>query len=522
MRQHRRARFRAPTQHSALRTQDCRVWLVVALALLLAVSGCAPEVASSVATSTLPEPSVEAPSPGPAQEAPSPEPSREVASPEPSGGAPSPEPSRAAPSPEPSQITSASPSPTGSTLPPTAVSVPTPARAAPTPVAEPSQKLLVYVEGLLRRVSALQRAAQNEDMPELLRAQRDLLRELDRAGLVLAVDQSPLANRLRAVLPDLLKGAEGDRQRLDRASTELWRALASLGGQAPEKLPTPGPMARSLQSKMLAFQRALNGRDATALLRAQSDLLAELDRIDQAIAGDDDFGAVRLRVVAAEVRAALEGDPARVAASIDRLQTAFSSPSESRSAGAQQPVAVPTMTEAQAASLRLRRVAKDLLERLDELAAADPDGVAPATRRLQSSLVSADAALGDNSVQDAAALREALVLVHQVAQGDTTRIPAARAALEEVGTRDLLRWTRLLQDHLAQLQTAQSGTDREALARVRRRLQEVVDTARNATYYDLSPAADALRQALVPLSEVARGDDARLRVAQAALDRVGK
>lgn len=173
-----------------------------------------------------------------------------------------------------------------------------------------------------QKIEAFREAVKKGDTNEMLRLQRELLEEADKAEASVEEEQSPYADRLRSAIRAIREGASGDMGKLDGASRDLREASGKQEGEESSpgqgtRTPSVSPseirsMAESLARKVQSFEDALQSRNADNVLRQQKELLDEMRRMEEAVKNDRTGQGEQIRSALESLRNALSGDESKL------------------------------------------------------------------------------------------------------------------------------------------------------------------------------------------------------------------
>lgn len=166
---------------------------------------------------------------------------------------------------------------------------PTPGPPTQTPTPAPSDATLEDAQDLDAAILAFAQAAATGDNQSILRAQQKLLDAANKASADADADQSSYGQQLRSALGAVQAGSGGDFDRLNEAHQDLVKIIGTTGTPVAN-LPRPAQQsqqslsdsAQSLRRAIDAYNQAANGGSPGDLLRAQRDLLAAADTADAA------------------------------------------------------------------------------------------------------------------------------------------------------------------------------------------------------------------------------------------------
>ncbi|MHB0870912.1 MAG: hypothetical protein ACYC5J_15875 [Chloroflexota bacterium] len=287
------------------------------------------------------------------------------------------------------------------------------------------------------KLAALRQALSGGSNDDLLRAQRDLLDEVDRADAALKSDGSPGADQLRSALSMAREGASGDPAKLDGARSQL----ADLTGSQPSTSNQSGQsgrpdqaasstdipaMANELSRKVDSYKDAQDRGDRTTLLRLQQELSEQINRSEQAVKNSSGSQAEQMRSALSDLRNALGGDPNKLnsANASLRLVAGGSEPSQ------QPPASRPESSQQDARAVQ--QAARQLSETMDSVASAlqsgDPDAVARAKKELEQ----AEESVRQLPPSETAPLRAAIGQAREALGGDRSKLDSARDQLKQV------------------------------------------------------------------------------------------
>lgn len=199
---------------------------------------------------------------------------------------------------------------------------PTPASTTTTATPGPSRQVESAAGSLSQKVRAFREAVEAKDTGAMLRLQRELLEEVDKAEGSIKEDRSQFAERLRSAIRSIREGATGDAGKLDAAARELREATGK-----PEEddrardqgTRTPGlsqtelrSMAESLARRVESFDDARRSRSAENTLRQQKELLEEINRVEQAIKNDNTRRGEQIRSALQSIRNGLGSEDSKL------------------------------------------------------------------------------------------------------------------------------------------------------------------------------------------------------------------
>lgn len=308
------------------------------------------------------------------------------------------------------------------------------------------------------------------------------------------------------------------------------RAMATRGPTmegtptAPAATPTSAPLrelpelTRSLDDKIVALVGALSSRDVDRSLRLQKELLAEADRVENALQVDESAQADLVRQALRDIRAGAAGDPNKLESARAKLRVA---------SGAPPPVdGVPSASpQAMASSLqtKLRSFSQARKEqRVDELLRLQQELLLEASQ--------AEKGLANQNSESADRLRSALQDLKSGLAGEESKLESAMAGLQIVAgssgqpgsqpdsSRRLLAAAAALDNKLAILQEALAGGGRDELLRAQRELIEEIAKAEEVARDGGSQEAQRLQDALSLARDGASGDPAKLSGARTRLN----
>lgn len=186
----------------------------------------------------------------------------------------------------------------------------------------PSPQVLSFASSLAQKIESFREAVRARDTNAMLRQQREMLAEAEKAEAGVKEDRSPSAEHLRSAIRDIRDGAAGDTAKLDGALRELREAVgrqdgAEEGRSRSSGTPTPTAselrsMAESLSRRVDSFEDALASRNADSTLRQQKELLEEMNRVEQAVRNDRSKQGEQVRSALEAIRNGLAGDQSKL------------------------------------------------------------------------------------------------------------------------------------------------------------------------------------------------------------------
>jgi hypothetical protein len=294
----------------------------------------------------------------------------------------------------------------------------------------------------------------------------------------------------------------------------------------PVATATPAPisqlpnLASGLDDKLVALTQALGSQDADQSLRAQKDLLAEADKVEQALEIDKSAQADLVRQAIQDVRNGANGDLGKLDSARSKLRVASGDTSSiAQSApGAQGPQAMAASLQTKLKSLndakQQNRLADLLRLQQDILSEVDQD----------------QKAIVNQHTNSADSLRGALQDLKDGLGGETSKLDSAAAALTTISSsspsattqpggagQQLQTAAASLDNKVSLLQQALSGGSRDDLLRAQRELLDEVSRDQSLVNGNGAPAADRLRSALSQAKDGASGDAAKLNGARSDL-----
>jgi hypothetical protein len=264
------------------------------------------------------------------------------------------------------------------------------------------------------------------DLQGMLRAQKDLLDNLDKADAALKVDNSRTGEEVRAAARAIRDGIAGDRSKLQDAQNKL-REVLGLGpvsSQTTTPRPTTGDLQRmsaDLASKADSFQRAVQQGSVGDSLRLQKELLDQLAKVDDAVRNMHTAEADQLRSAAEDIRNALAGDTPKLDSALAKLRRS-TTPTPSASA-----------VKGSSSSIDIQPIVRSLDDKLSRFTAAQQRGSQDEALRLQKE-IEQDAAKAQESIRSdqspqAQQLRNALQALREAFGGDQAKFEVARNQL---------------------------------------------------------------------------------------------
>ncbi|MBI2939245.1 MAG: hypothetical protein HYY04_02315 [Chloroflexi bacterium] len=287
------------------------------------------------------------------------------------------------------------------------------------------------ISSISEKLAAFRGAVARGDRTDVLRRQRELLDEVDRAEAAARASQLPDAPRLSEALRTLRGGLSGDLAKLDGAAEQL----AKLGGATGttnhpaggDQAVDQAKMARALQDRLAAMRRALDSGGTDDLLRAQRDLLQTIQQIEPALKfGPGDGSANVLRGAVESIRNGLAGDVGKFDEAARQLAplTGQPGPSTPAGSGTPQPKAdVKPLANGVAGKLESVRGAQN---------GQDPAVLERARRDLEAEINRAEKAIEGDRSPVAARLREALTMAREAVAGDEAKLHRARQLLADL------------------------------------------------------------------------------------------
>jgi hypothetical protein len=321
---------------------------------------------------------------------------------------------------------------------------------------------------LMTKLDAFRTATSAKSPDDLLRLQRQILAEIDQNTTALALDESPKAKDLRAAM-DATRGAiSGDLQKIDGARATLGKIAgeqAVAQGDAPGQ-PAVGKaapitdlskFANDMAGTIVAFQAAIKKNDTASMLKLQRDLVDQTDRADTVLKTVPTKPAEAMRGAAATVRTAFAGDYSKLDEALGQLKLIGGTPGAPPAIGAASGAAgaagaaLANPANAVNPNVDLKPLTNELKNKLQTVreGAADTAKTAGQPRTaeelanykadmdkrraaLQAEISKTEAAAKGMKLDDAtaAAVREALVSLHEASAGDDSKLQDAAAKLD--------------------------------------------------------------------------------------------
>lgn len=387
----------------------------------------------------------------------------------------------------------------------------------------------VLAAQLLDAAQAWQAAQSAAEGGAVLKAQRDLLVLMAQAQAVARQDSSREARLLGSAVQELEKGLAGDANKWREGLQHLREAAGPAAGATPGA--TNEDQARALAdlaTRLRDFTVALQQRRTDDALRLQRELLADLDRLESGLGRTPGPNSEKLRAALSSLRAALQGDLAKLDEGLRRFSEATG-----------QTVAPPATTgSASSPSGSPAQLAESLASKLEAYLKARSEDDLGRVLALQREL-SEELARAENSTRllpgrTGELWREALGDLRGALEGDSAKFAPARARLRDLAARrdqpaatdqptgrDLIPLARELNDALGRVADKLTDPNPENLRQERQNLRAVVSRLEGQLRNESGPQADRLRQALNAAREAAQGDNAKVQVARDLLQSLG-
>ena len=324
-----------------------------------------------------------------------------------------------------------------------------PPTATATPV--PGQATLSAAEKLDQALVSFAQAAATGNSAQTLQAQRQLLAAANDAQATANADQSPYGQQLRSAISSLQGAATGNYDQMKAAHQELGQIIGS--DQTPTVgLPQPATQSQQslsdvshqLQQAVDAYSKALSGGNQNDLLTAQRDLLNAVATANAATQNNQSPQAQQIQQALNAIHDGMGGDASKFAVADAALGA---TPGQNGSIQ----TATPTLSPTGVATLTptphpadLQPLQNDIDNKLQSLQsalgtasqltpnAANPNagGLKQAQDSLRQSIQKASDALANDNSPSANNFRNALGTARSAADGDFTKIQAARDQLK--------------------------------------------------------------------------------------------
>jgi hypothetical protein len=177
------------------------------------------------------------------------------------------------------------------------------------PANAPSANVQTQAQSLESKLDAFRLAISTNDRETILRLQPDLLAEANQDLSTLTYDNSDDGAKLKDAIADIKAGAGGDLGKLDNARATLGNILGE--PQGPNGAPAVNDLpklAGDLDAKVLAFQKALQTNDTSAMLKNQEELTNEIAQTEPGLKDVKSPSAQQLTSAMGAIQAALGGD----------------------------------------------------------------------------------------------------------------------------------------------------------------------------------------------------------------------
>jgi|GEM_PF-4848857 len=330
------------------------------------------------------------------------------------------------------------------TVTPTVVETPTitPTAGPPTttPTPAPSAAVLQSAQTLDQAVVNFAQAQASGDTQSMLQAQQKLLSAAQGAATTAATDQGPYGQKLQSAVNAVQNGAAGNYDQLNAAHQDLAQLMGSNGtpiagyGATPmASLPRPAnqaqqnlnDVAKTLQSSVDAYSKALNGGNASDLLQTQRDLLDAVAAANAATKNVHTPMAQQIQQALNQIHDGMGGDTSKFAAADNTLAN-LSGQNANNPNGSSTPQA-----NQQVDLQPLQNNLDNKLQTLQtETTDQNKDNLTRAQNDLKQSLQKANDALANDHSPAADRFRNALATAQTAAGGDFTKIQAARDQLK--------------------------------------------------------------------------------------------
>ncbi len=379
----------------------------------------------------------------------------------------------------------------------------------------PSKALQPTAKDLANKLASFRGAQRADDIPTMLRLQRELVAAAGSADDALKDDESPEADSVRQAIADIRTGVAGDNNGIDHAQSELNSVVSGqAGGFIVVSSDTPkadvgGYSLDQLTQDLKNFRQAIKDHNSDGALKLQGQLLQELPAVQQTLQNDDSDQGRAEREALASLQKGLDGDTQQLAAAstaLGKLTPPTSSPAE---------IDTSQMITSLAGKLDAFQVAASTNSRSDLL-------------RLQQDILSEldrdSTALRGQQSDDVSKLRAALEEVRAGVSGDTARLDGARADLAKLSGQDvptggdaaskpitdLKQFSSDLDGKVTSFQNAFQKGSTDDLLRLQRELTDAANQADAGLKDEQSKPADEARSAVAAIRTAFAGDLTKL------------